>query len=71
MLEQMVETKAWKIMQGFTECDKCRMCGEQKETTEHLLAGCKVMTSSGYRARHNRALMRCAVWYHLYNLKIV
>ena len=34
------------------------MCKEQRQ---HLLAGCKMLVSSEYMARHNRALMVMAV----------
>ena len=30
MLEQMIETRAWKAARGLTEWCKCRLCGEQK-----------------------------------------
>ena len=56
MLEQMVETKSWKASRGLTKCSKCRLCGQQREMIEHLLAGCKVLTNSEYLTRHNRAL---------------
>ena len=47
----------------------CRLCGEQKETVEHLLAGCKVLANSEYLARHSRALMIIAVaWAKEYSL---
>ena len=45
ILEKMVETG----------------CKEQRETVQHLLAGCKMLASSEYLARHNRALMVMAV----------
>ena len=57
MLEQMVETKACKVTRGLSECNKCRLCADQKERVGHLLAGCKVLANSEYLARHNRALM--------------
>ena len=38
-----------------------RLRAEQKETVEHLLAGCKVLANSEHLARHNRALMILAV----------
>ena len=53
MLEQMVETKSWKASSGLAKCSKCRLCGQQKETIEHLLAGCKVLANSEYLNRHN------------------
>ena len=43
MLEQMVETKAWKVTRRLSECNKCRLCA-----VEQLLAGCKVLTNSEY-----------------------
>ena len=57
MLEQMIETKSWKASRGLAECSKCRLCGQQRETVEHLLAGCKVLANSEYLTRYNRALM--------------
>ena len=61
MIEQMVETRAWKEVRGLTENNQCRLCKEQRETVQHLLAGCKMLASSEYLARHNRALMVMAV----------
>ena len=69
MLEQMVETKAWKVTRGLNESNKCRLCAEQREAVEHLLAGCKVLADSQYLVRHNRALMILPVaWAKEYNL---
>ena len=70
MLEQMVETKTWKPSRGFAECSKCRLRGQQKETVEHLLAGCKVLpNNSKYLSKHNRALMILAIsWTKEFNL---
>ena len=74
MLEQMVETRAWKVTRGLTEDGKCRLCREQKEMVEHLIAGCKKIAKSEYLTRHNRALMvmavACAKEYHLVKKKV-
>ena len=59
VIEQMVETRAWKKVRGLIENSQCRLCKEQREAVQHLLAGCKA--SSEYLARHNRALMMMAV----------
>ena len=61
MLEQMVETKSWKVSRGLAECSKCRLCGQQRKTVKYLLAGCKVLANSKYLTRHNRALMILAI----------
>ena len=61
MIEQMIEIRAWKEVRGLTENSQCRLCKEQQETVEHLLAGCKMLASSEYLARYNRALMVMAV----------
>ena len=46
VIEQMIETRAWKKVRGLTENWQCRLCKEQRETVQHLLAGCKMLTSS-------------------------
>ena len=61
MLEQMVETRPWKVARGLLEDRRCRVCFEQIETVEHLVAGCKVLANSEYLARHNRASMILAI----------
>ena len=61
MIEQMVETRAWAEVRGLSENGQCRLCKEQRETVQHLLAGYKMLASSQYLARHNRALMVMAV----------
>ena len=61
LIEEMVETRAWKEFKGLTENSQCRLCKEQRETVQHLLAGCKILANSEYLARHNRALMEIAV----------
>ena len=55
MLEQIIETRAWKAARGHNECCKCRLCGQQKETVQHLLAGCKTIASSEYVIRQQSA----------------
>ena len=57
MIEQMVETRAWKEVRRLTENSRCRLCKEQREIVQHLLAGCKMLASSEYLARHYKGLM--------------
>ena len=40
---------------------KCRLCGEHRETVDHLLAGCKLLAGNDYLTRHNRALIILAM----------
>ena len=63
MIEQMVETRAWKAARGLIEDGRCRICFSHGETVEHLVAGCRVLANSEYLTRHNRALMiLAAAW---------
>ena len=57
MIKKMTETGAWKKVRGFTKNSQYRSCKEQQETVKDLLAGCKMLASSEYPARHNRAVM--------------
>ena len=57
MLEQIAETRSWKEARGLVKDGRCRVCHERDETTEHLVAGSKVLANSEYLSRHNRALM--------------
>ena len=34
--------------------DKCRKCGNIGESIEHIMAGCPVLSESGYLGRHNQ-----------------
>ena len=69
MLEQMVETRSWKVSRGLAQDKQCRVCHERDETVEHIVAGCKVLANSEYLMRHNRALMIMAVnWAKEYEL---
>ena len=61
MQQQMTETRAWKKLRGIGEVDICRLCGEQKETLQHLLSGCKKFTAIEYVRRHDNALKIMAV----------
>ncbi|KAI5720752.1 hypothetical protein M8J77_011220 [Diaphorina citri] len=33
--------------------DKCRWCGQQSETIQHLMAGCQVLSQNDYTKRHD------------------
>ena len=69
MLEQMVETKSWKVSRGLTQDRRCRVCHERDETVEHFVAGCKVLAKNEYLTRHNRVLMIMVVnWAKKYKL---
>ena len=69
VIEQMVDTRGWKVERGLIENGRCRQCREFNETIEHLVAGCKTTASSEYIARHNRALMVMAIaWAKEYGL---
>ena len=60
--EKIVETRVWKVSRGLTCADdKCRLCGEHRETVDYLLAGRKLLAGNGYLTRHNWALMILAV----------
>ena len=61
MQKQMVESKAWEKIRGLIEDDKCRLCGEYRETIQHLLSGCKKLAGSEYVKRHNNTLKVLAV----------
>ena len=57
------------LARGLIEDGKCRICREQKEMVEHLLAGCKKIANSEYLTRHNRSLMVMVVaWAKEYHL---
>ena len=63
----MIETKAWKKIKGLVDQDKCRLCGEFRETVQHLLAGCKKLAGSEYVRRHDNALKVLAVQWAIDN----
>ena len=54
---QTVETRGYKQSRGLqVKRDKCRLCGEVRETVMHLLGGCKVMAARKYTKKHINAL---------------
>ena len=62
MIEQMIETRAWRNVRGLTENSHHRLFKEQ-ETVQHFLAGCKMLARSKYLTRNHKALMvMAAVW---------
>ena len=62
IMEQMVEIRKWKAMQGIGSTDgKCRLCGQYDETVQNLLPGCKILPGAEYLCRHNNALMALTV----------
>ena len=46
---------------GLIEDNKCRLCGEYRETIQHLLSGCKKLAGSEYVKRQNNTLKVLAV----------
>ena len=55
MQEQVVETGDWKRSRGLNiESDKCRVCGEKKETVMHILSGCRVLARKQFTERHDK-----------------
>ena len=65
--EQMIETKAWKKIRGLVDDDSCRLCGEHRETVQHLLSGCKKLAGTEYLKRHDNALKVLAVKWAIKN----
>ena len=49
------------------ECDKCRLCGEHRETMHHLLPGCKKLVGAEYVKRHNNSLKVLAIKWAIEN----
>ena len=60
MIEQMIETRAWRNVRGLTENSHHRLFKEQ-ETVQHFLAGCKMLARSKYLTRNHKAVMVMAV----------
>ena len=65
--EQVIETRAWKKIRGLVKDDKCRLCGEHRETVQHILSGCTKLAGSEYVKRHDNALKVLAVKWAIEN----
>ena len=52
----MTEKQAWKKIRGLIAEDMCRLCGEQRETVQHLLSGCKKLAGTKYVNIHDNTL---------------
>ena len=45
----MVKTRVWEVSRGLTYADDIyRLCGEHRETVDHLLAGCRSLAGNDY-----------------------
>lgn len=54
--DQVVATKNHRkhiIKEPNLQDDKCRWCGQQSETIQHLMAGCQVLSQNDYTKRHD------------------
>ena len=40
----------------------CRLCGEQTETTEHIICGCKFLAATQYKSRHDSVAKIVHLW---------
>ena len=49
--------KAWKKLRGTEDQDRCGLYGFQRETVQHLLAGCNKVAGKEYIRKLNNALM--------------
>ena len=58
MLEQMVETRAWKAARGLIEDGRCRVCQEQVETVERNKKTGKAHQISSAGIRNERETFR-------------
>ena len=61
--DQVVATRHRQVaIFGATEVrDSCRLCGAEKETTDHIIACCPVLAKSSYIERHN-SVVRIVHW---------
>ena len=49
------------------ECDKSRLSGEHRETTHHLLSGCKKLVGAEYVKLYNNSLKVLAIKWAIEN----
>ena len=59
----MVEANAWKKNRGIENKDRCRLCGNKRETVQRLLAVCNKLAGKEYIERYNNTLMVFEVHY--------
>ena len=52
-----MEKRLWKVAKGLAVDKQCRLCHNEVETVEHIVAGYKYLAKNEYLSRHNRALM--------------
>ena len=54
----------WKVSRGIqVENDRCRLCGQVKETMMHWISGCVKLVGREYLRRHDNVLMvLCVAW---------
>jgi hypothetical protein len=43
----------WEILANKSIIDKCRICGTEGETIEHIISFCTVLAQSEYKKRHD------------------
>ncbi|VEN60233.1 unnamed protein product, partial [Callosobruchus maculatus] len=57
--DQVVATRSYRrrIMKQRLENIKCRMCGNNEETLDHIIASCSVLAPKQYLDRHNKVAM--------------
>ena len=61
--EQALHTKYMRSkIWGCNSDSKCRLCGEQNETVHHIVSGCKMLTGTKYKYRHDQILKYLHWW---------
>ena len=56
--EQALKTRAIEAKIYHTRQDsKCRLCGENDETIQHIVSGCKKLAGTAYTERHNQVAL--------------
>ena len=53
--DQVIATRNYKkyVMKEHIPTDKCRMCGEQTESIDHIISGCQTLAPKEYTKRHD------------------
>ena len=52
--DQALTTRAIQHLFSSTQSPKCRLCGENDETIQHLVSGCSVLAGGSYKLRHDK-----------------